>query len=120
MKKEDLLNKKWKFGVDYLQRSFIIKEDTNTETPVGMLPWPLGKHVNGTQRQRMNAELVAKAPELYKTCINLLYYITVCNDTKTPINLQDSELKAAHELLSELSNRIEKIEEYTSYEDMIK
>lgn len=41
----------------------IIKEDTEIEYPLAIVPFP-GKHENGTKMQRKRAKLIAAAPEL--------------------------------------------------------
>lgn len=54
----------------------IIKEDTQIEYPIALVPYPLGKHKNGTIRQQKHAQLIAAAPELLRACKEALRYVT--------------------------------------------
>ena len=78
-KKEDLL--KWKI-VETITPNFpdgviIIKEDTAVEYPLALVPFPVGRHKNGTKKQKKNAKLVAAAPELLRACKEALKYVCV-------------------------------------------
>lgn len=42
----------------------MIKEDTEIEYPLAVVPFPMGGHENGTKNQRNRAKLIAAAPEL--------------------------------------------------------
>lgn len=60
-------NIKWKAvelsTPQYPDGAIIIKEDTEIEYPLAVVPFP-GKHENGTKMQRKRAKLIAAAPEL--------------------------------------------------------
>lgn len=60
-------NIKWKAvelsTPQYPDGAVIIKEDTEIEYPLAIVPFP-GKHENGTKMQRKRAKLIAAAPEL--------------------------------------------------------
>lgn len=48
----------------YPDGAIIIKEDTEAEFPVAVVPFPLGGHKTGTELQRRRARILAAAPEL--------------------------------------------------------
>lgn len=78
-KKEDFV--KWK-TVETKTPSFpdgviFIKEDTSVEFPLAIVAFPIGRHVNGTKKQRERAKLIAAAPELLKACKEALRYVCV-------------------------------------------
>nr|DAW90322.1 MAG TPA: hypothetical protein [Bacteriophage sp.] len=54
-----------------------VKEDTSTEYPLALVPFPLGRHKNGTKKQRENAKLIAAAPELLRACKEALKFVCV-------------------------------------------
>lgn len=69
-----------------------IKEDTSIEYPLALVPFPLGKHKNGTKKQRENAKLIAAAPELLRACKEALRF--VCNEEPAYNVLCDAIKKA--------------------------
>lgn len=54
-----------------------IKENTSIEYPLALVPFPLGRHKNGTEKQRKNAKLMAAAPELLEACQEALKFVCV-------------------------------------------
>ncbi len=48
----------------YPDGAILIKEETPEELPLAIVPFPLGGHKNGTERQRERAKLIVSAPEL--------------------------------------------------------
>lgn len=78
-KKEDLI--KWK-TVETSTPGFpdgviFIKEDTSIEFPLAIVAFPIGRHKNGTKKQRERAKLIAAAPELLKACQEALKCVCV-------------------------------------------
>ena len=56
----------------YPDGAIVIKEDTSVERPVAILPFPVGKHERGTEKQRQYARLLAAAPEILEKLENLM------------------------------------------------
>lgn len=54
-----------------------IKEDTSVEFPLAIVAFPIGRHKNGTEKQRRRAKLIAAAPELLSACKEALKYVSV-------------------------------------------
>lgn len=53
----------------------VIKEDTEAEFPIASVPFPIGFHGEGIQRQRERARLMAAAPELLEKLERLVEVI---------------------------------------------
>ena len=80
MSKKDILIK-WK-TVETITPLFpdgviYIKEDTPIEYPLALVPFPLGRHKNGTKKQKKNAKLIAAAPELLRACKESLRFVCI-------------------------------------------
>lgn len=57
----------------------MIKENTSIEHPVAIVPFPMGRHKRGTEKQREYAKLLASAPELLEK-LNALVETVGCLD----------------------------------------
>lgn len=80
MSKKDILIK-WK-TVETITPLFpdgviYIKEDNSIEYPLALVPFPLGRHKNGTKKQKKNAKLIAAAPELLRACKEALRFVCI-------------------------------------------
>ncbi len=80
MSKKDILIK-WK-TVETITPLFpdgviYIKEDNSIEYPLALVSFPLGRHKNGTKKQKKNAKLIAAAPELLRACKEALRFVCI-------------------------------------------
>ena len=78
-------NIKWKtvetIMPNYPDGVVIIKEDTETELPIAVVPFPMGDHKEGVKRQRERAKLMAAAPELLEKLERLTQAIGPLDDS---------------------------------------
>lgn len=61
--------------------AIVIKEDTDVERPVAIVPFPLDKHEGGVKKQRQYAKLLAAAPEILDKLNKLLEAVAPLDDT---------------------------------------
>lgn len=59
----------------------MIKEDTEMEYPIAVVPFPMGVHKEGTERQRERAKLMEAAPELLEKLAGLIEAVGPLDDT---------------------------------------
>lgn len=111
MNKEELIEQKWKVVINEFQQSFIIKEDTEVETPVASVMWPINRHPKGTQRQRMNAELIARAPELMKALRDIIKWACDNNDTGLTDEEYISNIPVLNNAVSILDGLLSKLDD---------
>lgn len=64
----------------YKDGVIMIKEDTSIEHPVAIVPFPLGRHEKGTEKQRQYARLLAAAPEILEKLNKLMEAVKVLDD----------------------------------------
>ncbi len=60
----------------------MIKEDTEIEYPIAVVPFPMGAPGEGVKRQRERANLMAAAPELLEKLEKLMAAVGVLDDTE--------------------------------------
>lgn len=88
----------------YPDGAIVIKEDTSVERPVAILPFPVGKHERGTEKQRQYARLLAAAPEILEKLENLMTAVGVLDDYLLKDSYPDAVL--AHADAKDLLERL--------------
>lgn len=88
----------------YPDGAIAIKEDTSVERPVALLPFPVGKHERGTEKQRQYARLLAAAPEILEKLENLMTAVGVLDDYLLKDSYPDAVL--AHADAKDLLERL--------------
>lgn len=99
---ENIYSVDWKvvrsFSPLYPDGYLAIKEDTPTEFPLGIVPYPVGGHVAGTLRQQQRARLIAAAPELLRALERL---VTCFDYSDQPIySFASKEIDAAKAIIA--------------------
>ncbi len=67
--------------INYEYGAIKIKEDTDVESPVAIVPFPVGRPERGMERQRQYAKLMAAAPELLEKLERLTQAIGLLDDS---------------------------------------
>lgn len=113
-KEQDVQKEIWKESVSYMLPMYpdgvmLIKEDNLAETPVAIVPFPMGgkkNHIPGFKRQLKNSHLIATAPELLD-CLKKLVH-TFDYKKQCIYNFAKKEIDEAIAVIEKAERDIEK------------